>query len=126
MVRSTFTDLSSAQNTPHCSVCLNCMLVSIYLYCLSCPETVLSVCVYSYRLMAYNCSEKQIVFLRLPHNYLQVQHTRKIFQTVFSLCSSTSASSTKPCQVQCGNDKHPLYPSSEVPAALSHNEAPTF
>lgn len=28
--------------------------------------------------------------------------------------------SPQPCQVQCGNDKHPLYPSSEVPAALSH------
>lgn len=28
----------------------------------------------------------------------------------------------QPCQVQCGNNKHPLYPSFEVPAALSHRQ----
>lgn len=46
----------------------------------------------------------------------------EIFQTpvFFYFVLPPRPASPQPCQVQCGNDKHPLYPSSEVPAALSH------
>lgn len=52
-------------------------------------------------------------------NCLQVQMYQQDISQCFLLCP-TAARSTNQCQVQCGNDKHPLYPSSEVPAVLSH------
>lgn len=78
------------------------MFTIIHLVCL--------VCAAWYRFCFWGCFLTAFSFRR----------TSEIFQTVFLLCSSTTACSTDPCQVQCGNDKHPLYPSSEVPAALSH------
>lgn len=51
----------------------------------------------------------------------------KNFKHCFYFVPPARHCSAEPCQVQCGNDKHPLYPSSEVPAPLSHGrDSPTF
>lgn len=96
--------------------CLEHAVVSIHFCCLySCLATV----------FASLCLPLSIWFVLYVQRgcfltAFRFRRTSEIFQTVFLLCSSTTACSTDPCQVQCGNDKHPLYPSSELPAALSH------
>lgn len=100
----------------------------VHLFTAAFLKHTLLVCDYNPFALAYTHSVIKTDFGTFEPTFAleRLRRTRNIFQTLFSLCSSIAASSTKPCQVQCGNDKHPLYPSSEMPVVLSHNEAPTF